>query len=386
MRSSTADFAALRFSTGNFPRGDRLSFWREFFARKVVHCDIEAEADHPFNAEASLLAWPGLRAIWFDVATPVRARRTPEMVAEGDDSFALLIKQGGLLAVSQLRRELSLGTGDAVGLLHAESATMTTAQIDHLGLVIPRAALVPLVGDLESAAMRLIPQDNEALRLLKNYLAILREDAALMTPDVRHLVVTHIHDLIAMALGATRDGAALANSRGVRAARLRAIKADILENLGSPELTVTAIALRQRVTPRYVHMLFETEGISFSKFVLGQRLMRAHRMLSDPRRAGLPVSAIAFAVGFGDLSYFNRTFRRRFGATPSGLRHSFRRDEPSRPEEAQPGSGTAEMVMAKIDLVRDRSGDAVGAECQPLHRRPDAGMIHSKHSTSAPGG
>jgi AraC-like DNA-binding protein len=39
--------------------------------------------------------------------------------------------------------------------------------------------------------------------------------------------------------------------------------------------------------------------------VLGQRLMRAHRMLSDPRFAGLSVSAIAFAAGFGDLSYFS---------------------------------------------------------------------------------
>jgi AraC-like DNA-binding protein len=43
-------------------------------------------------------------------------------------------------------------------------------------------------------------------------------------------------------------------------------------------------------------------------------------MLSDPRIADLTISAIAFGVGFGDLSYFNRTFRRRFGASPSDVR------------------------------------------------------------------
>ena len=177
--------------------------------------------------------------------------------------------------------------------------------------------------------MRLIPQDNEALRLLTKYLGILREGPALMTPELRHLAVTHIHDLIAMARSPTRDGAAIAGDRGVRAARLRAIKANILENLGSPDLTVTAVALRQRITPRYIHMLFEAEGVTFSEFVLGHRLMRAHCLLSDPRLAGLTITNIAFAAGFGDLSYFNRTFRYRFGATPSALRHGLRLDEQS---------------------------------------------------------
>jgi AraC-like DNA-binding protein len=54
--------------------------------------------------------------------------------------------------------------------------------------------------------------------------------------------------------------------------------------------------------------------------VLEQRLYRAHRTIADPRRADRMISAIAFAAGFGDLSYFNRTFRRRFGMTPSDVR------------------------------------------------------------------
>jgi AraC-like DNA-binding protein len=35
------------------------------------------------------------------------------------------------------------------------------------------------------------------------------------------------------------------------------------------------------------------------------------------------VSSIAFDVGFGDLSYFNRTFKKRFGATPREVRARF---------------------------------------------------------------
>jgi hypothetical protein len=45
--------------------------------------------------------------------------------------------------------------------------------------------------------------------------------------------------------------------RGICAARLCAIMADINANLGDCDLTVAAIARRQRVTPRYIHKIFD---------------------------------------------------------------------------------------------------------------------------------
>lgn len=66
--------------------------------------------------------------------------------------------------------------------------------------------------------------------------------------------------------------------------------------------------------------LFESEGTSLSDFMLAQRLERAHRLLSDPRQAGSTITAISFEVGFNDLSYFNRAFRRRFALTPTDVR------------------------------------------------------------------
>jgi AraC-like DNA-binding protein len=67
-------------------------------------------------------------------------------------------------------------------------------------------------------------------------------------------------------------------------------------------------------------MLFEAAGLSFSEFVLAERLARAHRMLTAPRYAGATISAIAYAAGFADLSHFNHSFRRRYGGTPSDVR------------------------------------------------------------------
>ncbi|MGB3867510.1 MAG: helix-turn-helix transcriptional regulator [Xanthobacteraceae bacterium] len=118
----------------------------------------------------------------------------------------------------------------------------------------------------------------------------------------------------------------------MRAARLKAVKADIASNLTAGDLSVGAVALRQCVSPRYIHMLFENEGTTFSQFVLVERLALAHRFLLDPRPALPSISAIAYTSGFGDLSHFNHAFRRRYGATPSDVRRNAGRDR---------GGGTA---------------------------------------------
>ena len=71
---------------------------------------------------------------------------------------------------------------------------------------------------------------------------------------------------------------------------------------------------------RYVHMLFEAEGITFSAFVMKRRPETAHSLLCDPANLGSKISAIAFQCGFNDLSWFNRAFRKRYAATPSAIR------------------------------------------------------------------
>ena len=179
-----------------------------------------------------------------------------------------------------------------------------------------------LVGRLDDTPVHLVPHGTEALNLLVTYASAIADALPLTTTELQRLAVCHMHDLIAATIGATRDGRAIAAGRGIAAARLRAIMTDISAHLGDGDLSVAEVARRHRVTPRYIHKLFENEGLTFSSFVLGQRLSRAHRILSDPRLACRNISSVAFDVGFGDLSYFNRAFRRRYVATPTEIRQS----------------------------------------------------------------
>jgi AraC-like DNA-binding protein len=158
------------------------------------------------------------------------------------------------------------------------------------------------------------------LQLLTRYLGILQEAGTFAVPELRRQAVLHIHDLIALAIGATRDAAEIAKGRGARAAWLPVIKEDIATQLDQPNLSVATVAARHRIKPRQIQRLFESEGTTFTEYVLAQRLARAHRLLTNPLHASQKISTIAFDVGFGDLSHFNRAFRRRYGMTPSGLR------------------------------------------------------------------
>lgn len=132
----------------------------------------------------------------------------------------------------------------------------------------------------------------------------------------------HVADLIALCLGAEGDARKFAEERGARAARRAAVLREIDRRSGDAGLSAAAVAVRLGITPRYVHLLLEETGKSFTHHVLERRLDRAEALLRDPQLGTRKIADIAAEAGFTDLSYFNRAFRRHFGATPSDIRQA----------------------------------------------------------------
>jgi AraC-like DNA-binding protein len=137
-----------------------------------------------------------------------------------------------------------------------------------------------------------------------------------------HATAQYLLDLVGLCLRTNGDATHTAERRGLAAARLDAVKAEVLSSLGRSELALAHIAARHGVSPRYVQHLFELSGTSFTRFVLEQRLLLAHRLLREPKSGWWKISDIAATAGFSDISYFNRAFRTRFGATPKDIRGS----------------------------------------------------------------
>jgi AraC-like DNA-binding protein len=314
------DFRPVRFASDDLPARDRIPAWREFYGPRVNGADVEPAPDTPFRADVTLRALPGL-GLTTTKSSPARYARTRRFLADGRDYFGLQLSFADG-ACGQRRREIACGARTAVLMNVAEAGWIASPRTMRFwGLWFHRAKLDRLVTGLEDRVLQPIASESEPMRYLIGYLRYLKAQQSLTDPALARMAAVHLRDLFALLLGANRDATVAAERRGLRAARLQAIKSYIHANLEDGGLTVGAAAARHRVTPRYVQMLFEGEGTTFSEFVLNQRLARVYRMLSDPRYVGWTVSAIALEAGFGDVSYFNRRFRRRYGASPTDVRY-----------------------------------------------------------------
>jgi AraC-like DNA-binding protein len=311
MKVEQRDYASLHFSTRALPASKRLPALRDLFDR-AVQLEIDAEPGHA--VEMTMHVAPGLRRAKMLSSLTASLTRPAQMLADGEDTVCLMIKTGGQMALSQGRREAVPQVGDGVLLVYREPARLRFVDTTYLSVRVPFDALATLA-NVEAAAARCIPCDTEALSLLRAYVANLPERIA--DPQLGRLSATHVYDLIALAIGATAEGREIASQRGVRAARLEAIKADLIRNA---TLNLDQLAARQGISPRYVQMLFEEAGTTYSDFALERRLDAARGMLTSPRYATWSIAAIAFESGFGDLSHFNRRFKRRYLMTPTDLR------------------------------------------------------------------
>jgi AraC-like DNA-binding protein len=318
MVTSTPDCTVVRFSSCALPEDGRGKALEELHERGLLPTRFIRYGNAAARVDLVNRTMPGLRIL---TASYASVRR--EGVRQDGDLLYLCMTLTGTTAGSRRGREMILSDGDAVLMTNEEAAwTMTSpSSVNIAGIRLPRSAIAPLVPNLENITMQRIARDTSGLRLLRKYLDVVADDEALAVPASQRLIISHFYDLVALALGANGDAKALAAARTVGAVRLAAIKADIVANLDDGNLNATMVATRNRVTVRYLHKLFESEGITYSEFVLGQRLARAYHSLRNPLHSRRAISTIAFDLGFNDLSYFNRAFRRRYNATPSEIRN-----------------------------------------------------------------
>ncbi|HSX55607.1 MAG TPA: AraC family transcriptional regulator [Sphingomonas sp.] len=193
-----------------------------------------------------------------------------------------------------------------------------------LSLAVPRAMVEPRLTGLDRLRSPLATPGSA--RLLGDYAAALAACSDL-EPNAHAIVAGHLVDLIVLALGAKPDDAHAAREGGVRAARRRAVKADIVAHMTDPSMNIDWVARRHGVSPATIRALFYDEGTSFSDFLRGVRLDHVRTLLRSPYLDHETIASLALMAGFNDIAWFNQAFRRKFGMTPSEMRRECRARE-----------------------------------------------------------
>ncbi len=320
MQQPEADYRPVRFSSSAFPERERMSAWRDFFGPTMFGADVKPLGEQAYRQDIVVRPLPGVSLLSAD-NTPVHFTRSRAMLSDGRGDYGLHINSGRSL-VRQRSRDVLCEPGEPILVTSAEAASMESPEGSHfLCLHIDRSLLLKSVADPDDSVLKRVPRDNGVLRYLLGYVRFLETtDLITVDPDVAGNAGAHLADLLSLLFNATGDAATLAQRGGLRVARMLAIKRTISEALGEPALGVEHIAVRHGISVRSVQRIFEREGVTFSGYVLNRRLDQAFRMLGDPAHAKMLVIDIALACGFGDLSYFNRCFRRKFGETPGCFR------------------------------------------------------------------
>jgi AraC-like DNA-binding protein len=318
--TSPGSLQVARFSTASYRPHERVARWREVFGRAVVQVDIVPRTEERFRASATVARSSALGVIHASTSA-ARQANSRELIVSDDVSF--MVGVTSRWTASQLGRSTDLRPGDGVLMSNGDLGAITLSNdCRYATFCVPRSAIEPLVPDIGAAFARRVPASNPALRMLVAYLELARSEHVVSTPELAAAYTTHLCDVLALAVGATRDAAELATSRGASAARLQAMKDDIAKTLNRPDLSVHSIAAQHKVSVRYVQKLFEESGCTFTRFLMEQRLSAAYAACAAP--SNVPINTIAYDHGFSDLSYFNRMFRRRYGCKPSDIRNAAR--------------------------------------------------------------
>lgn len=314
--------AFISFSTDDFAPKERLEAAQDIYSA-IAQVQLDAPKKQTPHVETRIKLLPGISIANVTASSLHAARKSPQVV-DGNDDITFLIHpggQGGWLSHLQAHDTLACTPGRARIVLNHQSGSVDFhgERVNFLSVAFSRAQLAPLIHDLDRVPKTLLPPSEPLQHIIRIALSLTHPQNAVVETSTEPLR-RQLFDLACLSLGATRDSSYRSLWGGLRAARLKAIKADI-KLLARTPISLEYIAARHAVSPSYIRALFNSKGTSFTDYLLEQRLQIAFNALTNCQAPPRSISDIAFKTGFNNISWFYRAFKHRFGIPPGEARH-----------------------------------------------------------------
>ncbi|WP_340537662.1 AraC-like ligand-binding domain-containing protein [Nocardioides sp. GXZ039] len=308
----------ITLSTGQVPLSDRNEFWRKVVCRSFVELEVTHDTLRDYRGMVRTRTYGDLRATRI-ACDPMIAARTPGNIRLSDsDDFLVALQMRGRTVGFQDGREILLQPGD-FALFDSERPYRVDFQgphFDHLVFQLSRHHLTSIGVESLRDSARIVRGDTSRGRLVATYLINLARMETLYDDSERGRFGQVAIDLLGSSL----------RSEDIRYPRietdelLRRSKTYAMSRIADPTLDPAAVANAMSISVRQLHRVFSTEDATFSAWLRETRLTRCWEELADPLRVDSSIADIRIQNGFRDPSVFSRTFRQRFGVTPSERR------------------------------------------------------------------
>ncbi|GIH73924.1 hypothetical protein Plo01_03530 [Planobispora longispora] len=326
-------------TTASVPDRDKLTYWRDAMSRTLVPVTIAPGGDGPFNGRivADTLGYLQICSMEADAK---RVDRTPALIARASEAFvAVGVQVSGTATLSQDGRRAQVEAGDLVVYDTTRPYCMEYPQRFCVHVFqLPRRVLGLPDDDLMQVTGTAIGTRDGLGAALLPFLTTLAASAHTFAPTVADRLAGNVTDLLAT-LVAERTRPLPRYADGARTHFIRRVRDHINQHLGDPALSPESIAQAHRISVRYLHRLFEGEGITVGRLIQQRRLEECVRELARRGRRAPSVSAVALRWGFVSPAHFSRAFRASYGLSPQQWRtlraaEGGRTAEPAAPAEA----------------------------------------------------
>jgi AraC-like DNA-binding protein len=309
------------FSTSSVHARDRISYWQDEASKAYVAHEFKTDAGSGFSGDIRAASVGGLELALFTCGARCLVDRTEGCIkGANDDALLLGMQIGGSMTLHQDGRDAVTGLRD-VFLLDPRRpfALDVQAGIETLVVKVPRRVLQARLGVLSALTARPVSCTRPEVGLASGFLAMLAERAHALDEAAGAKVAQQALDLVALAFEVELPAGRtmLSSSRNTTLLRLKAI---IESRLADSALKPKEAAAAAGISVRYANALLAQEGMSLERFIVQRRLQHCKHALEDQAQALRPVSDIAYACGFSDVSHFTRRFKQQFGCSPTEAR------------------------------------------------------------------
>jgi len=284
-----------------------------------VELEVSGNAgSSPVVGEAYRLSFGDLELLRTTIQSACfRVERTARLIAESRfNNFFIGCLLSGDMVLGQHETRSELSASDIAVLDSSAEYTIDAyGDLDALWVRVPRYRLEGRLSAPRAVMAQRISGDN-GLGAVTAQLLRSAYDQALSMNDAQALRLSNaILDLLSMCLSVpASEGGARSNTL------LRRLQNYIESRLDDPGLSLDQIARANSISVRYLNKLFAREGVSTARWIRMRRLEQCRADLEATNKREQSISEIAYRYGFGDISSFNRAFKRQYGVNPRSLR------------------------------------------------------------------